>query len=315
MVKLFKKICPICLKEFKTKSKIRECCSSECSHQKSATTTKILGKNFKRIYSLNDNFLKQDSDIKYYYLGLMASDGNVSSKSNKTISISQSGENGLKLITYIKNILDTNYRILMSYPKKGKCVYSLSIRSDILREDLIANNIVPNKTHIYNIPEYILEDINKLRYFLIGYVDGDGCIGVYKNMLSISFVCSKNMYNQLIKLPILNGAVSTKKGDVIEIRFNGINAVNFSNIIYKDLNETIFKSYKYQKLIEYKNNMFDISPRMKYNFMRDKLFDALDKNPDLNCITYAEQNNIDVKYVYRNRQLWRKQRYEFDTKK
>lgn len=298
-----KKICKFCGKEFITTSKIRQCCSEYCSRKYSAIVTKQRNKNFKRIYNIDDMFLQKESNAKYYFLGLMASDGNIYDK-NKTIAISQSGDNGRKIIEYLIDILNTNYKILESTPKKGNTIYTLSIRSEQILKDLLNNNIKPKKTFIFSIPDNILNNEHKLKNFLIGYIDGDGCIGVYKNMLSASFVCNINMYNQLKDNYLFKNAVLTKKENIFEFRFNGIKAVKFLDWLYKDI--SVNKSYKYNKYYEYKQNMFNISERMKYNFLREKIFEALDENPDMNCMEYAKENNLDFRYVYSNRKKWRK---------
>lgn len=303
-MKEIEKECAFCGKNFITTSKIRQCCSTVCSHKLSALKTKQMNKNFKRIYNINDNFLKNDIAEKYYFLGLMASDGCLS-PNTKTISICQSGEEGLKLLKYINDILNSDYKILSTQPKIGKRVYGLYYRSEALWKDLNDNNVVPKKTYIYTIPLYILNDTNKLKSFLIGYIDGDGSIGVYKNMLVISFVCSNAMCEQLKKLDLFKRALFYKKGKVVEIRFNGVKAVEFGNFLYKDYN--LFKSYKYKKFFEYNSKMLDISPKMKYNLIQHKLFEALNNNPNLNCMQYAKENNLHFQYVYYNRKKWREQ--------
>ena len=53
--------------------------------------------------------------------------------------------------------------------------------------------------------------------------------------------------------------------------------------------------------------MFDISPKMKYNFIQEELFKAFEENPNLNCMQYAKEHNINFQYVYYNREKWRKQ--------
>lgn len=303
-MKEIEKICAFCGKKFITTSKIRQCCNTICSHKLSALKTKQMNKNFKRIYNINDNFLKNDIAEKYYFLGLMASDGCLSPKT-KTISLCQSGEEGLRLLEYINNILNSSYKILSTQPKIGKIVYGLNYRSTTLWQDLNYNNIIPNKTYIYTIPSYILNDINKLKYFLIGYIDGDGSIGVYNNMLVISFVCSNIMCEQLKQLDLFKKALFYNKGKVMEIRFNGVKAVKFGNFLYEDYD--LFKSYKYENFFEYQSKMLDISPKMKYNLIQQKLFEALTNNPNLNCMQYAKENNLHFQYVYYNRKKWREQ--------
>lgn len=299
--KEIKKICKFCGKDFITTSKIRKCCSDYCSHKYSALVTKQRNKNFKRVYNIDDMFLQKESVEKYYFLGLMASDGNVY---GSTIAISQSGDNGKQIIEYLKFILNTDYKILQSIPKKGEIIYSLNMRSEQIINDLSINNIKPKKTFNFKIPQYILNDENKLKNFLIGYIDGDGSIGVYKNMLIISFVCNRMMFEQLINNVIFKNAIITDKGSVIEFRFNGINAVRFGEWLYDNI--SVYQSYKYNKYKNYIADMFNISKRMKYNFLREKIFKALDENPNMNCMQYARENNLDFRYVYDNRKRWRK---------
>ena len=299
--KEIQKICKFCGKDFVTTSKIRQCCSDYCSHKYAALVTKQRNKNFKRVYNIDDMFLQKESAEKYYFLGLMASDGNIYSS---TIAISQSGDNGKQIIEYVKAILNTDYKILQSIPKKGEIIYSLNMRSKQIINDLSINNIKPKKTFNFKIPQYILNDENKLKNFLIGYIDGDGSIGVYKNMLVISFVCNQMMFKQLMNNIIFKNARITDKGNVMEFRFNGINAVRFGEWLYDNIN--VYQSYKYKKYKNYIADMFDISERMKYNFLREKIFKALDENPNMNCMQYARENNLDFRYVYDNRKRWRK---------
>ena len=50
---------------------------------------------FDKRYNINENFYINKDKNFYYFLGLMASDGNV--RDSKMFSISQSGENGINI--------------------------------------------------------------------------------------------------------------------------------------------------------------------------------------------------------------------------
>lgn len=52
--------------------------------------------------------------------------------------------------------------------------------------------------------------------------------------------------------------------------------------------------------------MFNISKKMKYNFLREKILLALDENPNMSCAQYAKENNLSYWYVYGVRKKWRK---------
>lgn len=302
MIKNKIKICEICGKEFTYKRKEVKTCSSKCSHILAARTTKERGKCFKRIYSINDNFFNVESNEKYYLLGLFASDGNVCNLNN-TISISQSGDNGKLLVEYIKNTLQAENPILIEHPKNGKPSYSLHFRSKKILDIFKENNIIQAKSLIYQIPKYIIEDENKLRYFLIGYIDGDGCIGIYDSYLIINFVCSFPMVEQLRNLSFFEKARYSSKKSIGEFRFNGTNAVSFGNWLYDDIR--VFQSYKYNKFLDYMDNYYLNSSVIKYKTIREKIYKELEQDKDLNCSKYARENNLTFQYVCKVKSEWR----------
>lgn len=299
------KICEWCGKEFQAKTIYVKTCCSKCSRALAVKTCNERGNHFKRVYNVDDNFLQKESPEKYYYLGLMASDGNLS-ECTKSISLGQSGEEGKKCLDYVKTILKAENPFHVYNPSKGKRGYSISIRSKQLWNDLCDNNVTPRKTYTYTIPEYILQDENKLRYFLIGYIDGDGSIGVYKNMLVISFVGTSTMIEQIKTLILFKDAHYHQGcgGNVIECRFNGINAINFGEWLYRNI--TVFKSYKYNKFKNYMDNRYEISERLFLTEQRNKIFEYLDRCPNTSSGELQEIFNIDKEKSYQYKYKWRK---------
>lgn len=312
-----KKTCVICGNEFMAKRKNVRTCSSVCSHKLAVKVMVERNHQFKRYLNVNDKFLKEECAVKYYYLGLMASDGNIHKTS---VGISQSGEEGLKLITYLKKILNADSNIHKSCPKRGKVVYSLSYRSKEIQEDLLQNNICPNKTLTFQIPYYIIKDTEKLRYFLIGYIDGDGCVGRYRGhknkgkdyyYLSISFVCNDKMFSQLKSLQeFKDTCIVKKKNTLFEFRFCGKKAQIFGEWLYSNLSKDVFKSYKTLNYMEYMNNMDNyVSERFKLIELRRKIFNWLDSLGINNLITsneIAKRFNIKQSQAERLKYLWRK---------
>ena len=295
-MKTRKLVCKFCGKEFETTSRQRTCCSVECSHKYGAKVMLERGNQFKPLYKINHNFLDTLGPIQCWFLGIMASDGYINSI-NKTIGISQSGEQGLILIKYIKDLLNFDGNIYKQ-KTKGQNAYKISFSSNILLNKLKEYNIVPNKTKTYIIPDCILNDDNKLKWFLWGYIDGDGSIGVYNKILTVSFICNLYMFEQLKNKVYFKKANLIQKSNVKEIKFNGINAVRFCEWMYD--NENIFKWRKYIFFKDYYKNMFDISVKMKYNFIREQIFNYLDENNG--CIDYsqyAKDNDLTYHYVYK----------------
>lgn len=303
-MKEYFKICKYCGKEFITTSKQRTCCCKKCSYAQGAKVMLERGNEFKRIYNLDDYFLKDLNPKSCWFLGLMASDGCIQ-KNKNTISIAQSGEYGLKIITYIKEMLKFEGNIINS-KTKSKDSYSISFRSNIMIKDLENFNITERKTQSFSIPDVILHNEDYLKWFLWGYIDGDGSIGIYKNMLSISFVCNHIMFEQLKNVHLLNKCHFYKSNtkSVDNICIYGLKALEFGNNIFD--NKDIYKSYKFEKYSYYKENICNLSKRYKSQLEREKIYQELENNPNLNCIDCATKNNINVKFVYKVRKEWMK---------
>lgn len=111
---------------------------------------------------------------KAYYLGLIASDGNVYKRDNGQclLSITLQKEDEYILNNFY-NILNIN-RTCSETSK----YCSLQISSKIIFDDLSKYGIIPNKTwnmHLKNIPKKFMPS------FLLGYFDGDGSITHSKN--------------------------------------------------------------------------------------------------------------------------------------
>lgn len=260
--------------------------------------------NDKRKYKINDTFLEKDTDKKYYYLGLMASDGFIN-KQNNQIGIAQSGEEGKRLVNYIKTDLLKAENPIYVQKTSHKDSHRLLVISKALKEKLADYNIVPNKTKTFTIPDSILSNKRYLRYFLIGYLDGDGFTGVYgtKNkMLKIGITINTKVFTQLQTLDIFKKALvntSSSSNVVKTLVFNGKKAIEFAEWLYQDI--TVFKSFKYLKYEYYKNNDLLNNPRTKFIILKPQIVEYLKKHPTTNCTTYAKELGIAFQTVYKIR--------------
>lgn len=215
---------------------------------RSITTGKFIHK-----YTCNEKyFSKNMSNEKYWLLGLIAADGNVS---KNIFSISQSKSCGNELVNYIKNILNYTGKIYSYLPKlSNEFTYKLQISSKQIVQDLEQFNIIENKTKIFSLSNNIID----LKSFLRGYFEGDGSVGVYKNsnnveFLIASFVGTNVFIEQLYNLiPIKISSKIKKTETLYELRFNGEKAVNFLLWLYSDNN--LYKSYKYHIFNNYINS-------------------------------------------------------------
>lgn len=135
----------------------------------------------RRKYNLDENYFDNiDTQNKAYILGLLYADGNVS-KNKNTIQISLQ-EDDRHILEKIKTEINTDiplYFIEKSKKNKNcKNIYSFVIHSNHMRQALINNGVVPQKTFVINFPKFLKEEF--ISHFIRGYFDGDGCFGFYK---------------------------------------------------------------------------------------------------------------------------------------
>lgn len=244
--------------------------------------------------TVNDDYFDTLNPKVSWMIGMIASDGCI--KKNKFLYISQSGEEGLKCIQYIKNELSFSGKISESKPKNGKTVYKLTINSPKIIQKLKEYNIIENKTKKFTIPDIILNNKDYFRYFMWGYIDGDGCIGIYNKTLLLEFVCNNNMANQLSS--ILPKTKPLNKVSVIEFRYYNSKAVDFGNWLFNAPME-IYQSYKYKKFYYYIENILVKTKKVKYNILREEVYKLLDDG--IGCMKIAEIVGLPFQTVYKFR--------------
>lgn len=102
------------------------------------------------------------------------------------------------------------------------------------------------KTFNFDYPIELSKCMDK--YFLRGYIDGDGCVGVYKvggtkNLLVISIICDENFSKSLFnKFPINPKIALHSCKTMWDCRWNGENAVQIGRWLYE--NNEIIESRK-----------------------------------------------------------------------
>lgn len=312
---LIERTCKVCGKTFLHDNIYfeRQFCSIEC-----ASIDKRLNRDTRK-YIINDNFLKEETNNKYYFLGLMAADGCVFDTSSKShFHIGLVGEEGLKLIEHLKLVLNCTFPIHTYKNNANNDNHTLPMTSRFLWSDLVLNNITPRKTHTFTIPEYILQDENKLRYFLIGYIDGDGCVGTYHKYttkkgqgitLDIHLLGSIPMTEQLQLNKHFKKAVfcpHSSSNKVRQICFNGRKAIEFGQWLYDGIDETVFKSYKYYNYRNYMDHRYELTPGLKKRELCEVIQAAITENPLITSKEIKEKYNVSQAYSDHQKYLWRK---------
>ena len=190
-------------------------------------------------------FEKIDKPEKAYLLGFITADGCVYNGSNKTSFRFQMNlkESDSYVLDFLQKEIESDYKIQfkeVAFDKSGKKSRSalLKINSTAFCKDLISLNVIPRKSMKESIP---LKKIPKefLRYFVLGYFDGDGSISYTKSSPHISILGSKKMCEQLNKIFVDNGIDQNvffdRNKKIFGLRINNTkNKIKLYNFLYKD---------------------------------------------------------------------------------
>lgn len=137
-----------------------------------------------RKYALDENYFENiNSPECAYWVGFLSADGYVSGRGELVLELQ---ERDYGHVEKFKKAINSSapIRIIKCGEFKQFIHYRIYIRSKKMVVDLNNYNIVPNKSLIF-IPKNIPEDLFK--YWIIGYMDGNGCILLAKGRIKISF--------------------------------------------------------------------------------------------------------------------------------
>lgn len=139
----------------------------------------------------NENFFN-NSPESFYIAGFIAADGSIN-KNNLSIQLSSKDSAHLYKI---KELLQLEGELQLIPPRKSEInkriinggeTILLRCNSSIMINDLKRFNIVPNKSKIYDMPDWLINH-SLVNHFMRGYFDGDGSIGFVKTKLRWSLV-------------------------------------------------------------------------------------------------------------------------------
>lgn len=248
---------------------------------------------FNKKYEINESFFNNKNKYFYYLLGLLSSDGNV--KNDRTFSLTQSNDKGKKLIEFVSNMINSTYPI---YTNNQVNSHTITITNQTVVKVLKKYNIIPNKTLTFILSDNIPNNV--LKYFIQGYIDGDGSVGIYDNgngvkSLIVSVVGTEDFINQINKKLNTKGNIRKIKNckNLYEIRYNGKKALDLCNEIYDDV---IYKSHKYNNFITFKNNTTVGVKYKKYYNVKNTIIERVKKGHDVK--TLSEIYNVPLKTIY-----------------
>lgn len=136
-------------------------------------------RNKQNTYRCDDTFFSKPNLINSYWAGFIAADGCVNDLSNrKNILQIAVHPKDVSLITRFKKDIKYTGNVKF-YRNKTTNLVQIRITSDKICEDLKKNfNITPRKSLTLRPPKGLTKQ--QARAYLVGYIDGDGCISIDK---------------------------------------------------------------------------------------------------------------------------------------
>lgn len=217
--------------------------------------------HYKGIYTCNERFFLDDNEQSFYWAGFVAADGSLQKrKSSKILKLCLAQKDNNHLEKF-KLSLNSNHPI-KHYPikpnkliKTNNICVEIQIVNNLIFDSLNKFNIVPNKTKIYDMPDWILNH-QLIHHYMRGYFDGDGCIshcglslgktlqGNFSILGTLNFI--RNYKSLLIKNIQLSDVKINNRNNIYEIKYAGNNNIRkLYYFLYKDA--TIFLDRKHNK--------------------------------------------------------------------
>lgn len=194
----------------------------------------------------HDIFGEGDSEA-HWLAGLVAADGCI--LSDRAWTLTQSGECGRSTVGRVRSIIEHTSKVYEYQPKRGQLAHTLYVSSPQMVSDLATDyGVTPRKSLTYGWPSlrdpYVAD-------FMAGFIDGDGCIGVYPTpqgepFLHLSFVGTPDFVEGSSKAIPSRGCIRRlpQCKNLVEIRFSGRHAWDAAAWIYASPTAQLSRKYK-----------------------------------------------------------------------
>ena len=215
-------------------------------------------------------FDKIDNEEASYWLGFLYADGNISSVGNR-LEVHLSIKDLLHLEKF-KKFLNLSTEIRSGIDSKGYGFCHLSIRNKHLWNTLNNLGCHPQKSLTLKFPNQNIFKGNKkelMKHFIRGYVDGDGCLCIYKDKNSyrteLGLVGTKEFLEYINKLFKNRGYIRNKscknwESKAYSLKFSSVPSRIIARFLYE--NSNIYLERKYNKYLEF-CSLEDESPLRK----------------------------------------------------
>lgn len=238
--------------------------------------------NYQNLSRLNEKaFDSMDSEEQFYWLGFMYADGCISSTGNRIeVHLSLSDISHLEKF---RKFLNHTTEIRTGTDKRGISFCHLSVRNKHMWNTLNKLGCSPRKTLTLEFPNISIfkNSSNFVISFIRGYVDGDGCLTIYKPSNCNSFRTILKMKGQLKFLEKVNSAFKNKgyirkcgEDNVYDLEFSDRVSRSIARLLYSKA--TIYLDRKYNKYLEFCRLEEESSRRLS-----SKIGEGCDANPEV----------------------------------
>ncbi|MDD3668196.1 MAG: hypothetical protein PHY75_05510 [Bacteroidales bacterium] len=192
--------------------------------------------NLRRKFYLDENyFVEINSNEKAYWLGFLAADGYIN-KNELVLELQESDmEHLIKFGNAISQGLNVR-KIIHHHKEKDFIHYRVSFRSGRTVENLNKQGVFQNKSLSLSPPNLKKQYIP---YWILGYMDGDGCLFKAKNRLKINFTGTKEVLVWIKEYFNSNNQI---------IQAHKCKNNTFSFTLEVDLTDLFLKNIKYETL-------------------------------------------------------------------
>lgn len=242
--------------------------------------------NYQNRARLNEHvFDSMDTEEKFYWLGFLYADGNISSTGNR-IEVHLSLKD-LEHLEKFRKFLNLTTEIRTGISNEGYSFCHLSVRNKHLWNMLNNLGCTPRKSLTLKFPDLTLfPDKKYILTFIRGYVDGDGCLTIFPNQKRtslrtvISLVGTESFLKTINTLFGNKGYITNKscndwENKAFQLSFSDIPSRKFARYLYE--NATIYLQRKYDKYLEFCRIEEESSRRQS-----SKIGEGCDANTEVN---------------------------------
>ena len=211
-------------------------------------------------YKINENFFNPDLQSKEmaYILGLISSDGCISSSDNQIYIELQRGDR--ELLEKVNKILENEREVKDYIPSSGYENSKIYFFSAKIKEDLKKYNVVPNKTYS---KDFIAPDILKKEffiYYLLGYFDGNGCVKSSRDWTAWQIDTPSKCVAEYIQKNLLELGIDTNIKEEKKVNISIYRCITYKKANIKRIyelfytNNNLYLERKYEKFSQLINS-------------------------------------------------------------